>query len=275
MTQIHTPLHSVGIGLRSCHYEYIKAEKPNIPWFEVLSDNYLCQGGPCLAQLETIRNSYPVTLHGVGMSLGSTDPLNQDYLKKLKALIMRTDPALVSDHLCWTSFDGEYFHELLPLPYTEEAVSHVAKRIKQVQDYLERQIMVENVSSYLTFNHSTLKEWEFLQAVAEEAGCLILLDINNIYVSANNNKFNPDDYLAGLNTQRIAQFHLGGFKDCGTHLLDTHGTPIHSPVWQLFVAALAKFGAIPTVIEWDNDIPNFLELKKQADIANNYMVAIL
>jgi uncharacterized protein (UPF0276 family) len=260
-------LKGVGVGLRTCHYQYIEKETPDIPWFEVLSDNYLCEGGPSLRHLERICSSYPVTLHGVGMSLGSTDPLNFTYLKKLKSLIHAIEPILISDHLCWTSFAGQYFHELLPLPYTEEAVMHVAKRIGQVQDYLKRQIMIENVSCYLSFEHSTLQEWEFLQAVCEEANCLTLLDINNVYVSACNNEFNAIDYLNGLSEERIVQFHLAGFENRGTHLLDTHSFSIDAMVWKLFEYALKKFGPIPTVIEWDNNIPDFLTLQQEALIA--------
>ncbi|HVV69065.1 MAG TPA: DUF692 domain-containing protein [Gammaproteobacteria bacterium] len=262
----------VGIGLRPCHYAYIQEHKPDVKWFEVLSDNYLCEGGISFSQLETICSVYPMTLHGVGMSLGSTDPLNQDYLKKLKNLIQLTRPALVSDHLCWTSLGGHYFHELLPLPYTEEAVKHVAGRIKIVQDFLERQIMIENVSSYLAFNHSTLTEWEFLKTVADEADCLILLDINNIYVSACNNAFNPEMYLHELNTERVAQFHLAGFEDKGTHLLDSHSAKVYAPVWALFEKALDKFGALPACIEWDNQIPDFPHLQQEALMAQNRML---
>lgn len=261
----------VGVGLRSCHYPYIEAELPNIPWFEVLSDNYLCNGGSSLDHLKKICTSYPVTLHGVGMSLGSTDPLNLSYLNKLKKLIQLTNPLLVSDHLCWTSLGGQHFHELLPLPYTEESVMHVAQRIRQIQDFLNRQIMIENVSSYLQFSHSTLKEWEFLQAVSNEADCLILLDINNVYVSAYNNGFKAEDYFKKLPTQRIAQFHLAGFSDHGTYLLDTHGAPVHPPVWELFESALHYFGAVPTIIEWDNDIPSFQRLQQEAQHAQTIM----
>lgn len=267
---IDLPL-DVGVGLRACHYSYIAAEHPAIPWFEVLLDNYLCDSGPSIKHLENIRASYPVTLHGVGMSLGSSDPLNWNYLAKLKSLIALIKPSVVSDHLCWTSFEGQYFHELLPLPYCDEVVSYVAKRIRQVQDYLEQRIMIENVSSYLTFKHSTLTEWEFLQAVAEEADCLILLDINNIYVSGQNNGFNPNDYLKGLTTQRIAQYHLAGFEDRGMYLLDSHSAKVYPPVWQLFAKALEKFGNLPTIIEWDNQIPDFLELQQEAKIAKNFM----
>ena len=257
-----------GVGLRSCHYEHIAAETPDIPWFEALSDNYLCEGGPSLAHLESIRTSYPVTLHGVGMSLGSTDPLDRNYLRKLKSLIKRINPVLVSDHLCWTSFRDQYFHELLPLPYTEEAIRHVSNRIKDVQDYLGHRIMIENVSSYLSFNHSVLTEWEFLQAIAEEADCHILLDINNIYVSANNHGFNPEDYLSGLTANRIAQFHLAGHENHQTYLLDTHSATVCPPVWQLFDKALEKFGPVPTIIEWDNQIPDFSTLQQDAIAAD-------
>jgi len=271
MPKRNSPLEGVGLGLRACHYSYIESEKPNVPWFEVLSDNYLQEEGPSLTHLETICASYPITLHGVGMSLGSCDPLNQDYLSKLKSLIRLTQPALVSDHLCWTSLGGEYFHELLPLPYTEEAVTHVATRIRQVQDYLEHQIMIENVSNYLAYKHSVLREWEFLQAIADEADCLILLDINNIYVSANNNNFDPNEYLNGINTNRIAQFHLAGYEDRKTHFLDTHGAAISAPVWDLFAKSIQKFGPIPTIIEWDNNIPTFEELQQEAFTAQKLM----
>lgn len=264
-------LRGVGVGLRACHYAYIEAEHPAIPWFEVLSDNYLCEGGQSLAHLEKIRTSYPITLHGVGMSLGSSDPVNMDYLKKLKSLIKRTEPHFVSDHLSWSSLSGRYFHELLPLPYTEEAANHVVSRIKCVQDYLERQIMIENVSSYLSFKHSTWMEWDFLQTVAEEADCLILLDINNIYVSAQNNGFDPYTYLNNLSTKRIAQFHLAGFEDKQTHLLDSHSAPIFTQVWDLFTQAVNKFGAIPTCVEWDNTIPDFPKLQMEAEKAQKIM----
>jgi uncharacterized protein len=271
MQQKDLGLCGAGIGLRPCHYAYIEKEHPDSNWFEVLSDNYLCEGGASLTHLEKIRSSYPITLHGVGMSLGSTDPINMDYLKKLKSLIKLTEPYLVSDHLCWTSHDGNYFHELLPLPYTEEAIMHVANRIKLTQDYLEQQIMIENVSSYLSFNHSTLTEWNFLQTVAEEADCLILLDINNIYVSSHNNGFNPYTYLTELNTKRVAQFHLAGFEDKGTYLFDSHSAAVHLSVWGLFIQAIKKFGGLPTSIEWDNQIPDFLHLQQEALTAQTFM----
>lgn len=259
----------VGIGLRACHYAYIENENPEIPWFEVLADNYLHDGGPGLYHLEKIRKSYPITLHGVGMSLGSTDPINLSYLKKLKTLISRFEPTMVSDHLCWTSFENQYFHDLLPLPYTQEAIHHSAARIRQIQDFLGQRILIENVSSYFRFKHSELTEWQFLQAIAEEADCFILLDINNIYVSAMNNAFNPKEYINALATNRVAQFHLAGFENHESHLLDNHGSAIHPEVWQLYKNALNKFGTQPTLIERDNHIPHLTILMNEAKQAQN------
>lgn len=256
-------LQGIGVGLRACHYPFIETERPTVAWFEVLSDNYFEAGGSHLFHLERIRAHYPMTLHGVGLSIGSTDPLDLAYLAQLKTLMQQIEPLLISDHLCWTALDGQYFHELLPLPYTEEAVQHVAQRILRVQEYLGQQIMIENVSSYLTFTHSTLSEWEFLQAIATEADCLILLDLNNIYVSAHNNQFAPEDYLNHLNKSSVAQFHLAGFQDHGTHLLDTHSTSVCAPVWELYKKAQHLFGPVPTAIEWDNDIPSFPQLLEE------------
>jgi uncharacterized protein (UPF0276 family) len=261
----------IGFGLRSCHYAHIEGEKPAVSWFEILTDNYLALNGPSKFHLEKICERYPVTLHGVGMSLGSTDPLNFVYLKKLKSLIEFTQPLMVSDHLCWTSFDGHYFHELLPLPYTDEAVKHTAQRIQQVQEFLGRPIMIENVSNYLRYTHSVLKEWEFLQAVADTADCLILLDVNNIYVSAHNNQFRAEDYIENLAPERVTQFHLAGYTTHENYLLDSHGAAIHAPVWELYKKALKKFGAIATSIEWDNNIPDFSQLQQEADIAKKLM----
>ncbi len=249
--------------MRSCHYPYIEKEQPNIPWFEVLSDNYLCDGGPSLYHLHKIREQYPITLHGVGMSLGSCSPLNKNYLSKLKTLIDSVKPQLISDHLCWTSNNDQHFHELLPLPYTEEAVKHVANRIIEVQDFLENQIMIENVSSYLTFKHSTLSEWEFVQEVANQADCLILLDINNVHVSATNNCFDPLEYLCRLQTDRVAQFHLAGFEEHTAYLLDTHSDFVNEEVLNLFKFALTRFGKIPTLLEWDKQIPTFEKLQHE------------
>ena len=249
------PIRGAGVGLRSLHHDTILRERPDVPWFEVLVDNHLAQGGVPLARLETIRADYPLTFHGVGLSLGSTDPLDARYLRRIKELIERYEPAWYSDHLCWISVGGLYAHDLLPLPYLEEAAHHVAGRIRQVQDFLGRRILVENVSSYLTFAHSTITEWEFLGAVAERADCGLLLDVNNVYVSAENHGFDARDYVAGLPADRIGQIHLAGHTDMGTHRLDTHDGPVIDAVWDLYRLAVRRFGRVSTLVEWDDHIP--------------------
>ncbi|MGB6977257.1 MAG: DUF692 family multinuclear iron-containing protein [Gammaproteobacteria bacterium] len=258
------PIQGVGIGLRVVHIPYILEHQPDVPWLEVLTDNYLNEGGIALHQLHRVRVDYPMVLHGVGLSLGATDPLNWDYLKNLKQLMQQLEPAWISDHLCWVSAQQQYFHELLPLPYTEEALQLLVQRIRRVQDYLGQQILVENVSSYLSYQHSTLTEWEFLNQVAEQADCFILLDINNIYVSATNLDFDANTYLSQINPQRVRQFHLAGYQSQLNYLLDAHSAPVHTPVWQLYEKALTHFGAIPTLIEWDTNIPEFAQLQAEA-----------
>lgn len=273
--QEHLKIQNVGLGFRSCHYSYIIENLPAVPWFEIITENYLGKQGVALKQLQTLREHYPLVFHGVSMSLGSTDPLNIEYLQQLKHLSAVIKPAYISDHLCWTSVNGEYFHELLPLPYTEEAINHVGARIQQVQDFLGQQILIENVSSYLNYSHSTMPEWEFINAIAETADCFILLDVNNIYVSAHNHGFDASFYINQINTSRVRQFHLAGFLDCGTHLLDTHGAYVHEKVWSLYETALQRFGAIPTLIEWDNDIPSFSELLNEAAKAQRSIEGLL
>lgn len=260
----------IGLGLRTSHYSTIENEKPAIDFFEALSDNYFGGGSP-LFHLNRIRHSYPISLHGVGMSLGSTDSLNFEYLNQLKKLIEHVQPFMVSDHLCWTSFNNQYFHELLPLPYTEEAAKHVINRIQQVQDFLQRPIAIENVTTYLSFQHSTLAEWDFLNFIAKNAGCFILADINNIFVSSFNNNFDPFTYINKLDPKNILQIHLAGFTDKKTYLIDTHGTPIDDRVWELYRYAIQCWGSIPTIIEWDNDIPDFHTLLKEALRAKHIM----
>ncbi len=277
MTRQHSgvcaPIRGAGIGLRTPHFSALQQDRPAIPWLEVPIDNYMIAGGQALQHLERIRRDYPITFHGVGMSLGSVDPLNQNYLRRLRQLMRRFQPAWLSDHLCWTSVDGRYLHELLPLPYVDEAIAHVSRRILQVQDFLGRRLLVENVSSYLQFTHSHMQEWEFLAAVAEAADCDILLDINNIHVSACNHRFDARHYLDALPLARVRELHLAGYEDCGTHLLDTHGAPVHEPVWVLYRQALARFGALPTLIEWDNAIPPLPLLQTEAARAQGYLDA--
>jgi len=265
------PLHGVGVGLRACHFKYVVDNRPAIPWFEVLVDNYLDDAGVGLVYLENIRQEYPIALHGVGLSIGASDPLNMDYLAKVKALKDRFEPDIISDHLCWISHEKTYWHELLPLPYTQEVVNHVAGRIQKVQDYLQVQFVIENVSSYLTYRESDMLEWDFLNAIAEKADCHILLDVNNIFVNASNHGFDPEDYINAINVDRVKQFHMAGFTDKGGYLLDSHGEPVHPPVWDLYEKALQRFGSVPTLIEWDNNIPAFPRLQQEAEHAQQLM----
>lgn len=261
------PIQGVGIGLRTEHLPYILTQQPNVPWFEIITENFLHQGERALYHLEKIRELYPLTFHGVSLSIGSTDPLNRDYLKALKKLIERFEPSWVSDHLCWSSANKRYVPDLLPMPYTDEAIKHTVDRIKQVQDYLGQRLLIENVSSYLSYKQSTMTEWDFVKIMIEEADCDLLLDINNIYVSAKNHKFDPLTYLKDLPKARIKEMHLAGFEDQGRYLLDTHSQPVHAPVWQLYEKAQSQFGAIPTLIEWDLNIPPFEMLLEESQKA--------
>jgi uncharacterized protein (UPF0276 family) len=264
-----------GLGLRPDHYETILDGQPRVDWFEILSENYLVPGGKPLHFLDRIRARYPLVMHGVSLSIGSTDPLDRHYLQSLKQLIQRVEPAWVSDHLCWTGVHGRHLHDLLPLPYTEETVDHVVARVNQVQDFLGRRILLENVSSYVSYKRSTLSEWEFLRAVAERADCLILLDINNIYVSSFNHGFDPNDFLAGVPAERVQQFHLAGHRNLDTHIIDTHDEPIVDPVWDLYAAAVRRFGAVSTMIERDDNIPPLDELVAELDQARRIAAAVL
>jgi len=256
-----------GLGLRTAHYETILAEKPPVDWFEVITENYLVPGGKPLYYLDSIRANYPLVMHGVSLSIGGTDPLNLDYLRQVKTLAERIEPAWISDHLCWTGVNGVNLHDLLPLPYTQEAVQHVADRVKTVQDFLRCRILLENVSSYITYAHSEMTEWEFLSAVAERADCLILLDINNIYVSAHNHQFDPLDYLNNVPVKRVQQFHLAGHLNLGNIIIDSHGDTVIDPVWSLYEAALRRFGPVSTMIERDDNIPPFAELLAELEMA--------
>ncbi|MBV8062221.1 MAG: DUF692 domain-containing protein [Nevskia sp.] len=256
-----------GLGLRPDHYEEIAAAPQRIDWFEAISENYMVGGGKPLRWLERIRADYPVVLHGVSLSIGSSDPLDRAYLIELKALAERVQPAWISDHLCWTGIAGRNMHDLLPLPHTEEAVRHIAARVREVQDFLGRRILIENVSSYAVFKHSTLPEWEFLRAVAEEADCLLLLDVNNIYVNSQNHGFDPHDYLRAVPAPRVQQIHLAGHSRNGELLIDTHDHPVPEAVWELYGAALRRFGAVATMVERDDRIPPLAELVAELDRA--------
>jgi len=219
--------------------------------------------------LERVRRDYPVTLHGVALSIGSADPLNAQYLRNLRRLVQRIEPALVTDHLCWTGVDGCGLYDLLPLPYTEETLAHVVSRVREVQDWLGRRIVLENPSTYVQFRHSTMVEWDFLAAVAEQADCGILLDVNNVYVSATNHRFDPVRYLDAISLARVAQMHLAGFTDMGTYLFDTHSAPVSDAVWRLYAHAVRRFGSVSTLVEWDQDIPGFDRLCDEAEHARS------
>lgn len=272
---IQRPCLGYGLGLRPDHYEEILNSDPGIDWLEVVSENYMVDGGKPLYYLDRIRERYPVVMHGVSMSIGGTDPLDRDYLHRLRTLAERIEPEWVSDHLCWTGYEGSQLHDLLPLPYTEEAVAHVAGRVAEVQEYLGRRILLENVSSYVTYRHSAMMEWEFLQAVAERADCLILLDVNNIYVSATNHGFNPESYLRGIPPGRVYQFHLAGHSRNGDIVVDTHDHDVPDPVWELYAEAVRRFGLVSTMIERDADIPPLADLLAELDDARRIAEPIL
>lgn len=259
-TELPRPTLGYGLGLRRQHYETILQERPAVDWFEILTENYLVDGGRPLHYLDRIRADYPMVMHGVSLSIGSSDPLNTDYLARVKKLAARIEPAWISDHLCWTGIDGTNMHDLLPLPFTEEALRHVVERVQRVQDFLGRQLMLENVSSYFQFAQSTLTEWEFLAELAQSADCLLLVDINNIYVSAFNHRFDALTYLRHLPVERVRQFHLAGHLNRGDYLIDTHDHPVIEPVWTLYAEALRLFGPVSTMIERDDNIPPLAEL---------------
>lgn len=256
-----------GLGLRTVHYSDVLDGEPRVDWFEVISENYMIPGGRPLWILEQVRARFPVVMHGVSLSIGSTDPLDGDYLRQLRDLERRIEPALVSDHLCWTGVGGHNAHDLLPLPYTEEALAHVTTRVRQVQDFLGRRILIENPSSYMRFVSSSMSEWEFLARLSADADCWLLLDVNNVYVSAFNHGFDADEYLAGIPVERVAQFHLAGHTNHGRYILDTHDHPIIDPVWQLYERAVARFGDVSCLIERDDHIPPLAELELELDHA--------
>ncbi|HEV3109904.1 MAG TPA: DUF692 domain-containing protein [Candidatus Binataceae bacterium] len=264
-----------GVGLRPPHYGRLLEDSARADWFEVISENFMIRGGRPLLVLEKAREQAPIVLHGVSLNLGGVDPLRSSYLDELAALIERFEPAWVSDHLCWGSIGGHYAHDLLPLPYTEEALKLTASRVRQVQERLGRQILIENVSSYLTYRHSAMPEWEFLDGVAQQADCGILLDVNNIYVSAQNHGFSAAEYISRIAPQRVGQIHLAGHSDAGTHLVDTHDHPVPEPVWDLLRMALERCGRVSTLIEWDAQIPEFEELTAHAERARAIQAQVM
>ena len=261
----------VGIGLRIPHYRHILEKKPVVDWFEIISENFMGDGGRPLEILDQILEQYRVVQHGVSMYFGSTDPLNREHLGKLKRLVRRTGTPWLSDHLCWGSVDGRYTHDLLPMPYTQAAARVAARKIREVRDFLEVPIAVENVSSYAEFTVSEMTEWEFLSEVVERADCGILLDVNNIYVSAFNHGFDPVEYIHGIPENRVAQIHIAGHTRYRKCILDTHDHPVIDPVWNLYARAIQRCGPAATLLEWDDRIPSFDEVHGEALKANHFL----
>jgi uncharacterized protein (UPF0276 family) len=264
-----------GLGLRIDHFHHVLEQRPPVDWFEVISENFLVAGGKPRYYLQAIREHYPMVMHGVSLSIGSTDPLDMDYLRALKTLANEVQPEWMSDHLCWTAVNGVNTHDLIPLPYTEEAIAHVVERIERVQDFLGRQILMENVSSYVSFRDSCMTEWDFLNEVSRRADCLILFDINNIYVSARNHGFDPMTYIDAIDPARVRQFHLAGGTDYGDYVIDTHDREVPEPVWALYAAALKRYGPISSMIERDANIPEFPELLAELDVARRIAGEVL
>ncbi len=257
-----------GLGLRPEHYADFVAAPQAVDWLEILSDNYLVPGGKPLHYLERIRRDYPLAMHGVAMNLGSCDRLDREYLQSIRQLADRIEPAIISDHICWTGVTGTRLHDLLPLPYTEESIRHVVNRIRQVQDFLGRRLTIENVSAYVQAETS-ISEWEFVSAIADAADCDLLVDINNIYVSGRNHGFDPGRYLQALPPARVRQFHLAGHTDCGDYCIDTHDHPVCDAVWQLYRTAVQLFADVPVMIERDDRIPHLAELVEELAHARN------
>ncbi len=261
----------LGVGLRSVHYPHILEHHPAVDWFEIISENYMDSGGRPRYVLDQIAERYPIVMHGVSLSIGSTDPLNFDYLRKLKRLAAQVNARWVSDHLCWTGVLGRNTHDLLPVPLSEQTLQHVVERIRIVQDVLERPFVLENPSSYVTFAASTMPEWEFISRMADEADCGLLLDVNNVFVSSVNHDFDPFQYVRSVPHRRIVQCHLAGHTDCGTHRIDTHDGEVIDPVWQLYRLAHELTGGMSTLLEWDAKIPPFEVVHSEVLKAKSFM----
>jgi uncharacterized protein (UPF0276 family) len=270
MNRLGYPDLGIGLGLRTTHYSHILGKAPEVGWFEALSENYLDTGGRPRYVLETIAERYPVVLHGVSLSIGGTDPLDFEYLRKLKDLARTVKARWISDHLCWTGVLGRNSHDLLPVPTNEEMLEHIAGRIKVVSDFLERPFVIENPSSYVEFKTSTMNEWTFMSRLAEQADCGLLFDVNNIYVSSFNHGYDPNDYVDAIPADRVVQIHLAGHTNYGTHIIDTHTGHVIDEVWSLYERAIARFGNVSTMVEWDQDIPEFEVVHAEARKATAY-----
>jgi uncharacterized protein (UPF0276 family) len=265
----------LGVGLRTAHFGHILNRKPAVDWFEIVTENFLDTGGRPAWVLDQVAHRYPIVMHGVSMSVGSPDPIDREYLAKVKALAKRVRAVWVSDHVCWTGVAGRNLHDLLPMPYTEEALRHIVKRIRRVQDFLERPLVLENPSSYVEFRSSSMSEWEFIVRMAKEADCGLLLDVNNVYVSSYNHGFDPEAYLQAIPPERVAYYHVAGHTNFGTHLLDTHIGPVLDPVWKLYRLAHRLSGGRSTLLEWDERIPSFPVVHREVLKARKHMEAEL
>lgn len=264
-----------GLGLRTEHYCDFVNDKPQVDWLEVISENYMVPGGKPLHYLDTIRRDYPMVMHGVSLSIGSSDGLNIDYLHNLKMLADRVEPAWISDHLCWTGVDHHNLHDLLPMPYTEESLAHLVRQVSKVQDFLGRRLLLENVSSYVAFADDEMTEWEFIVELLKRADCELLLDVNNVYVSSRNHGFDPRRFIDAMPRERVRQIHLAGHEDNGDCVIDTHDHPVCDAVWDLYGYTVGRLGAVPTMIERDDHIPALAELLAELDVARGIQAAVL
>lgn len=275
------PMHSrpeflgFGVGLRDHHTAQILVDDPPLDWLEIISENYMIPGGPQLRLLDRLRERYPIVMHGVSLSIASTGAPDDDYLLALKALADRLQPRWISDHLCWTGVHGRNLHDLLPIPYTQEALDHVAQRVDRTQDILGRALILENVSAYVRFHQSEMTEWEFIDELTRRTGCWLLLDISNLHINAFNHGFDPRVFLEGLPADRVVQFHLAGHRDSGTHLVDTHDQPVSEDVWDLYAAALRRFGPVSTIIERDDDASSLGEIVAEVERSRNVARGVL
>jgi len=270
-----SPIQGFGLGLRTEHYADFLEARPAVDWLEVISENYMVPGGKPLARLDAIRRDHAMVMHGVSLSIGSTDALDLDYLRDLKALARRIEPAWISDHLCWTGVDHHNVHDLLPMPYTEAALRHLTARVQQVQEVLGRRLLLENVSSYVSFDADEMNEWEFIAELAKRADCELLLDVNNVYVSSRNHGFDARSFVDAMPRERVRQIHLAGHEDHGTHCVDTHDHPVCDAVWALYAHTVRRFGPVPTMIERDDHIPPLAELLAELDHARRVQTEAL
>lgn len=271
MNRFSRPNLGLGLGLRSAHFPHILKKKPAVDWFEIVTENFLGTGGRPMWVLDQVAERYPIVLHGVSMSVGSTDPIDRDFLGQIKALARRVRAVWVSDHVCWTGVSGRNLHDLLPLPYTEGALRHMVRRIRQIQDILERPLVLENPSTYVEFKNSSMPEWEFISRMADAADCGLLLDVNNVYVSSFNHRYDPEAYIRAIPPDRVVYFHIAGHTNFGTHILDTHIGPVIDPVWKLYRLAHRLSGGRSTLLEWDEEIPSFPVVHREVLKARKHM----